>query len=290
MNNKNKMKLYFSMIFIFFIITLVGGQYYYNQYGFSTNGIVYGFLRTPESNMYENYSISIPENSIIIRIDDTGAWHYNEEVQRITKDILSRDLSIVIGVIPEKISQDIIFLEYMRELARNPNVEIAMHGYTHSEEEFKDASLEEAREWIRKGKEEIIKELKVVPVTFIPPYNIYSKDTITALKEESFKVIAGNRGEYSIKEDFIILGYTTKTSSYLTTDKIEVERIVKECEISLQERRYCEIMIHPQDFFTEDNYGEIDLIKYTQFLNLLDRLKELEAESTTFKDHLILEN
>lgn len=289
MNNAKKIKIYFSMLIIFFIITLVGGQYYYSQYGFSTEGINYEFIKTPSADIYQDYYISLPKDSIIIRLDDAGAWHYNQEVEKIANDVTSRNLSLVIAVIPEKISHDTVFLDYMRELLENPNIEVAMHGYTHSEEEFKNASLEQATEWIQKGKQEIIQELKVVPITFIPPYNVYSPETITALKQENFKVIAGAKGEYSMTHDFLILGYTTRTSDYSVSDKIPVKRIIQECETSLKEREYCEIMIHPQDFLSENNPGELDIIRYTQFLILLDELNKLQAESTTFKEHLIKE-
>lgn len=288
MNNLKKMKVYFSIIILFFIMTLVGGKYYYSQYGFSTNKISYEFIKNPNANIYENYNIEFPKNSIILRLDDAGAWHYDEEVYQIAKDIISRDLSLVIGVIPEKISKDTVFLDYMRELLENPNIEVAMHGYTHSEEEFKEASLEEAREWIKKGKEEIIRQLKVVPLTFIPPYNVYSQETITALKEEDFKVITGTKWEYNIEKNFLILGYTTKTVDYTVSKDIPVEKIIRECKTSIKEIGYCEIMIHPQDFFTEESNKNLDQERYSQFLELLDKLKELEIESTTFKDSLIL--
>ncbi len=291
MNRLIKVKIYFSMLMLFLVITLVGGQYYYSQYGFSTNGIVYELMKSPDSNIYENYSLSIPQNEIILRLDDAGAWHYDDLVPKIAEDVTSRNLSLVIGVIPEKISQDGIFLTYMRELLKNPNIEVAMHGYSHDEEEFKDATLEEAREWISQGKEEIIKQLKVVPITFIPPYNVYSKDTLTALKEYDFKVIAEDQGEYVLTKDMLILGYTAKTFDFGTNENIPVELIINNCKDSLEERGYCQIMIHPQDFLTDpelDGPRELDLIKYAEFLRLLDELNKLNADSTTFKDNLVI--
>lgn len=291
MNHTTRIKIYFTILIGFFIITLVGGEYYYSQYGFSTKGFIYEFMKGPSPDMYENYSVSIPQNQIILRLDDAGAWHYNDLVPKIAEDVTSRDLSLVIAVIPEDISKDTVFLNYMRELIKNPNIEVAQHGYSHNEEEFKDATLEEAREWIQKGKEEIIEQLKVVPITFIPPYNTYSKSTLTALKEENFKVIAGDNGEYSITKDILILGYTAKTFDFSTNENIPVEKIIYDCKKSLKERGYCEIMIHPQDFLTDpelEGPRELDLIKYAKFLTLLDELQKLDAESITFKDNLVL--
>lgn len=294
MNHTRKTKIYFSIIILFFIISLVGGQYYYNEYGFSTNGISYEFMKTPNSNMYENYSVSIPNNSIILRLDDAGAWHYDEEVPKIAEDVTSRNLSLVIAVIPANISNDKVFLAYMRELLKNPNIEVAQHGYAHTEEEFKDVNLEQAKELIQQGKEEIIKELKVVPITFVPPYNVYSDETVTALKEENFKAILGDNEEYDTLQqqtgDLIKLGYTTATFNFSTNESIPVNKIIQDCNKSLQEKGYCEIMIHPQDFLTtksSDSPRVLDLVKYTEFLRLLDELQELKANTITPKNSLV---
>jgi hypothetical protein len=290
MSNTRKIKIYFTIIMAFFILTLVGGEYYYNQYGFSTNGIIYEFMKTPSANMYENYSLSIPQDSIIIRLDDAGAWHYDNLVPKIANDVTSRNLSMIIAVIPDKISNDAVFLTYMRELLKNPRIEIAQHGYTHSEEEFKNASLEQAREWIQEGKEDIITQLKVVPITFIPPYNVYSSDTVTALKEADFKVIAGEDGDYNISKDILILGYTAATYNFSTNRTISADKIIQDCKESLKEMGYCEIMVHPQDFLeekSEEGPRQLDLVKYTEFLRLLDELKKLDGQSITFKDNLV---
>ena len=235
--------------------------------------------------------MTIPQNQIILRLDDAGAWHYDELVQRIADDVTSRNLHLVIAVIPKDISKDTNFLLYMRELLRDPRIEVAQHGYEHSEEEFRDYTYEEAIDAIEKGKEEIIRELKVVPITFIPPYNVYSKATEDALKAEGFKVIAGEEGEYSIKPNMLILGYTATTSDFPYTKDIDVSRIIADCRQSLAEKGYCEIMIHPQDFLTDPDLEgprEFDMIKYTQFQILLDSLKKVNAESITFKDNLYL--
>ncbi|MGY4884421.1 MAG: DUF2334 domain-containing protein [Nanobdellota archaeon] len=291
MNHTIKIKIYFTMLIVFFVLTLVGGQYYYNQYGFSTNGFMYEFVKNPPADMYEDYYVSAPHNQIILRLDDAGAWHYDDIVPKIAEDVTSRNMSLVIGVIPEKISQDTAFLTYMRELVKNPNIEVAMHGYSHTEEEFRYATLGEARDWIQAGKEEIIKQLKVVPITFIPPYNVYSKETLTVLQEEGFKVISGDNKEYSINGDILMLGYTSKTFDFSKNKNIPTKQIIAECNQSIEERGYCEIMIHPQDFLTSPDLEgprKLDSAKYAEFLKLLDKLQELEAESITFKDNLVL--
>lgn len=305
-NNLKKTKTFFGiMLFIFFVVILTG-QYYkgvnakvlenYPLYktmnsiasfeDTAINLLLYHYDTNPSQ--YSNCVFTPPQERIIIlRLDDLGAWNYNNIVEKITRDILSRDLSISEGIIANNIEKDKTFLKWARKVKNNPKVEFALHGYYHNKEEFKELNYEEAKYYLDKGKEKIINLLGVVPVTFIPPYNVYSKGTEQALVDSGFKIISSGKNDIKYNKNIAYIGYGARTYDYENSGYVPSELTLIDCKESLNKNRLCVIMIHPQDYLEPAVFGtrirNIDEEKYSDFENLLDNLKYLNASSKTYK-------
>lgn len=247
-----------------------------------------------------NYSMSIVDYSnqtplcdydptIILRLDDVKAWQYSNIITRITDDVLSKNMTITLGVIPKDIEKDkAVFLPWINNIKDNPNVEIALHGYLHQEDEFKNLTEEEAHDKIIKGKELLLKYAGVVPVTFIPPENEFSLGTINALAQENFKILAGGDTTllvqyYPLGDNFRFLAKTTETYDFFEKKFAPIEQIIAECNQGLKKESVCVVMIHPQDYLMRDR-TQIDEERYAQFIKLLDSLKKLDATFKNFKD------
>lgn len=299
--NQLKIRIVFGFIIAFFFLVIISGQIYYsdNQQPVLINitesieslkyPVYEDFLI--DSNVYNNcYMKTINNPTIILRIDDLGAWHYNNAVRVITEDIVSKDMSVVLGVIPFNIEKDKSFMDWARQdsIRLNPKIEIAQHGYIHSVEEFKNLSYSDASKSIESGRELLMSKLGVVPVTFIPPYNVYSNGTSKAVKDNGFKIISSGQNEYSFFEHVLYIGYNTKTYDFDKRVNVPVEETIKDCEDSLKKRKLCVVMIHPQDYMSKDSSGQlnIDNIKYAEFLRLLSELDKLNAEFSTFRENL----
>ena len=250
--------------------------------------------------------IQSPVNSgnktIIIRMDDIAAHQYKGTSEKLIQDILDRNMSITIAVIPNRIYQlheDKELVSWLNKRKDNPNFEIALHGSEHTFNEFKELNYGEASESIKEGNKEILTTLGIVPVTFIPPSNEYNYNTLLALKDAGFKIFSAKEDEHYLTEqkDFLSLGYTARTYDFYNTKFIPVEEVIEDCRESLDEKDYCVVMIHHQDYLQKDDSGEIvnefDSERYSEFQRMLDELdklsKEQNAEFKTFKDLIVEE-
>ena len=232
---------------------------------------------------------SYGNRTIILRLDDVKAWQYYNIIPNMTSLMLSKNMAFTMAVIPKDIEKDTkIFLPWINNIKNNPRVEIALHGYLHEKSEFRDLDKTEATYRLQKGKELLYNYTGIVPVTFIPPENEYSDDTIDALSDTAFRVISAGKNVnvnqyYDIGENLSYVGYTARTYDFSSSKFIPAEEVLEECNSSLNKDGLCVIMIHPQDYLTA-NRTQINEKKYTEFVKLLDGLEKLNASFKNFKD------
>lgn len=288
-----KTKGMFFLLIVLAISVIASGQNYYknNKMGVFVNDGAYEYTNI-DGDIYQDCRIVMPnEPRIIIRVDDAGAWHYNSVIEKMTEDILAKNMSVVYAVIPKNIEKDKDFLNFADKYRNNPNVEFAQHGYSHDVEEFKNLTFEQAYPLIVAGKEAMMKYMGVVPVTFIPPYNVYNSATIDSINLLNFKVISSNEHEYFYSYKIFHASYNARTYNYVPETPVPVETTIESCEQSLKDHNLCVVMVHPQEFLEDDKGadGVRDLSeeKYQQrFIDLIDGLDRLGAEFTTFKQNL----
>ena len=257
------------------------------------NYYFYDFLSLVERNntyLTEHTSCSFEEQidrTIILRMDDIGAWQYKDSSKILVAEILDRNMFITLGVIPEDLGTDRSTVLWLRKLKNNLQVEIALHGFSHEENEFMELGEGEASSKIREGLEELEKSINVRPITFIPPYNEYSSRTLTALPYYGFKIFSAKKNEYVTDDDLIMMGYTSNTYSFEGKFLVPVEEVIADCKNSLNKRNICVIMLHPQDYLISGSTDdELDEDKYSKFLEMLDELEKLDVEFKNFKDLL----
>jgi len=232
---------------------------------------------------YGKHTINSSHNrGIILRIDDVQAYQRisrRDVTIKMVNEILSRNMSVVLGVIPSpEIKDDMITRNFLVGISNNSNVEIAQHGYLHTENEFMNESYSDARTQIDAGYNNIIKYLHVYPITFIPPYNVYNDDTEQALIDEGFTILSSGRNESSFG-NITKLGFDEETKVTGNDDLVPVSEILKGCNKSLSEKNICVIMIHPQDYAGNRTINES---KFKKFEELLDGINTL-VNTTTFK-------
>ncbi len=315
-NNVKKVKILFGIMAIIFLITIVTGQYirevntkHLEIYPFYQSLISLTYIDQIlinkimhdklNPNTYENcHFIQPQENTIILRLDDLGAWHYNDIVNDITNEALDRNLSISMGVIPNGLEKDRKFLKWTKKYIDNPKVEFVLHGYYHTPEEFGNMTEVDALNYLELGKKKMMEFMHVVPVTFIPPHNVISTEAEKALKEKNFKILSSGKDDTDLNGTPVKLGYTATTYKFgeETSDighYISSSVTLNECAISLNENKICVVMIHPQDYLEHQglltNKRNLDEERYADFISLLDGLKEMDAEFKTYKDLLVCE-
>lgn len=216
---------------------------------------------------------------VVFRIDDAQPFLWTGIVERMVADATARDGRVVLGVIPKDILQDSVFSRYLR--MRSCEFEIAQHGYSHRHDgnydqpEFDGISEADAAERIAKGRD-ILETLSDEPITsFIPPQNTISENLDHLFDASGFEVISG----YATEEfDAVVSTYDFGTHAL-----IPPADVLRACDGKFEAGRTCIVMLHPQDYATDDR---LDETKYRAYLELLDGLGARGAKVVTFRELL----
>ena len=232
----------------------------------------------------ENSTCKINEDNqakIILRLDDVGAFQYYDITTKITDEVLSRNMSLSLGLIPRSLNKDFKFIYWINSVKDDPRIEIALHGYIHEGQEFQNLTEEEAYDRLIKGKEMLLEDIQIIPTTFIPPENLYSYGTKNALVNSGLKIISADENEFGNYNKLIYLGYNAQTYDFQKERFISVDEIFKSCDASLSKNGLCIIKIHPQDYL-ESDHKTINPERYNEFLKLLDGIEQRKIETKTF--------
>jgi Uncharacterized protein conserved in bacteria (DUF2334) len=218
------------------------------------------------------------EKKVVLRIDDIQANYLRDVSISMIEDAAEREMKTYLAVIPYSLDGDREVSTYLKK--NSCWFEVAMHGWDNGIAkgstdipEFAGLSYEEAVKRIRLGKVSLKKNLNVVPVSFVPPNNEYSEETGRALRDEGF-VIVSAEGEKSFD-------YDASTYDFLNDELVPTERVLNECMAAIDAKKYCIIMMHPQDFVTD---GVLDPKKYAQYTGLLDGLQANGVEVVTMSE------
>jgi hypothetical protein len=236
------------------------------------NGKILGEMTYKCKPVKEAYS----DKKIILRLDDIQAFAYSEISQMMIEDSISRKMKLVLGVIPYNLTQDAFITNVLKK--NNCNLELALHGWDHSISpetgvyEFEDMDEAEAASKIKEGKS-ILEQIGGQPVvTFIPPGNLISSSTKKVLKQEGIKYLSGDT-------ESSIYGIDATTYDFQSKKLNDNSDILNKCDERFSKNKFCVIVIHPQDYLTDD---KIDEDKYSQFINLLDEFRNEQVLSITF--------
>jgi predicted deacetylase len=297
MGNKMRMRLMFSLLIVLAFATIITGSVYkedlskYNLFH-QTEDQYYSLIGTLRSIEAQNSDLSYcypskpKEPTIIIRMDDIGAWNRFDSSKILIDTLLDRDIDVVLGVIPYNLEKDERVVSWLMKLRDDNRVEIALHGYNHEQNEFKDLYTSQASSKINEGKSILAKIIGTNPTTFIPPYNEYSIHLRKALKDNKISFFSAKENEYEIDGSIISLGYTARTYEFDEERFIPNSEVISDCKSSLYDKNLCIILMHPQDY-TIQGQDTIDEQLFTEYIELLDELEKLNAEFKTFEDYLV---
>lgn len=213
----------------------------------------------------------------VIRVDDIQAFAWTNISEKIISDAESREISLVLGVIPKDLKEDGDFYKFLRK--RKCHFEIAQHGWEHdigddgATPEFRGKTKKEASEMIAKGKKIIEALSREKVLTFIPPNNEYSEGTKEALKDAKIQLVSSEGKEY--------FDVDTSVYNYDTRSLTPADKIISDCENEFLKSNLCVIMAHPQDFADGSSLNEE---KYKIYIELLDKFPKAGVSFARFKD------
>ncbi len=264
------------IVFFVFAFSVFGASYALKTFWQKDNNVemVMNAIRTcePVSPSFDSVA-----GRVILRLDDVQAFAYRDATRSLLADADTYDARLVLGVIPKGILED----EFIQGLIHDHlcNVELALHGWDHSygsdgSFEFEKADEASAREIIKKGKEVFAQLNSADPVTFIPPGNEVSDGAKKALESEGIRYLSAERADGEF-------GMDATTYDFPNKKMVEVPDILHACEKKLGENKACIIVLHPQDYMTDDG---VDPEKYAKYIELLTTLRDKSLLAVTFRD------
>jgi hypothetical protein len=263
-----------SVLFIFTVMI----AYFYMTFFRGNSLFIDKYDQITIYNQSEHHSchITLTEPTIIIRMDDVRAYSY--PTKYVVDEVLSKNMSIVLGVIPEDIEKDVNMRKYLISLKNNPKVEIAQHGVNHDE-----GDLFVSEDQIIHGSTLIQENIGVQPVTYIPPYNKIDDSVLLGL-EKHFKLISSAAPD--LKEgEIAFLGQTVQNYDYELSQEVNMDNIIDGCKRNIEMYNFCVVTIHPQEYSSDINHAtDISKEKMVRLDNMLKKLKKLNASSTTFNN------
>lgn len=214
-------------------------------------------------------------NKVIIRLDDVAPKYHKAEAKLIISEVLSYGGKVVLGIIPK--DDFLTDLDYYYFLSsRACSLEFALHGWEHKADpaEFELLSEEDAYRLLSLGLAALKKTFPNETIDiFIPPENLYSLGTYRASKRLNFKYVSSEGDRY--------FDYTASTYDFIENEAIPNSKIIQNCQIAFGTGDPCIIMVHPQDFSTNN---ELDWEKYNHFRELLAELTKMQVDFIGFHD------
>jgi hypothetical protein len=271
----NTKKTLFTLSLLFFLALMVLFSLMFNPSYYSK--APWEKQKQYQMTNYTSCQINLVEPTIILRMDDVRAYSY--PVAPLVDEVLKRDLSITLGIIPRDLEKDQKMLKYLNEIKDNPNIEIAQHGTTHSE-----ADITITQESLFEGNQKIKTLLSTTPVTYITPYNQISNSS-KEMVSNYFRVISSQENILKEGKNAVEIGYTVGTYKYIDNEITNLDEIISKCKDSLEKTNVCVIMIHPQEYSMYiSNAKNLSNNKFENFKTMLNELENLNAEFKTFNE------
>lgn len=227
------------------------------------------------------------EKAIIFRDDDAQAWaSVNTSFYNVTQTLLERGVPQTIGVIPDSpegysIGTDPVFLQYLKDLSKSPDIELALHGYQHTPYEFRNLTEQQSREVIESGLEIFNSTLGFRPTTIVPPNYEFSPDVLKACSEENFtrfsSYIVSDPDMWAEKPPGMLhVPGTVSMYEWSESRHKSFDEIRKECEESLEKYDAAVLVLHHLTYLEKD--GRINQTAYETLLKTIDWAKQKETE------------
>jgi predicted deacetylase len=133
-----------------------------------------------------NENIVVQEFSckcVAFRLDDIQNFPPDNLQYKVIDFFMEKKIPLNIGIIGNLFPKDSYVVEYVNEqLEKNGEyLEISNHGWKH--EDFTKFSKDEQSKLIKQTNDVLLENINVKTTLFIPPYNRFNEDTITALEE-----------------------------------------------------------------------------------------------------------
>jgi len=219
----------------------------------------------------ENQRYHVPNCSCVaFRLDDIQNFAMKVQQKAIMDLFKSFDASITVGIIGALFGlEDPDIVGYIQDkMSSQTNCwkfEVANHGYLH--ESFPLFALDEQTSRLQLTQEKITTVLGVTPKTFMPPFNDFNNDTITAVHNLGFKYFSSQTSKevFPLDDSLVtrvpIGAATSNFSNGAYFQPVSTQLTWQQIKDQLNYMGFASVMIHPYE------YGDWNGVSYSETLN-----------------------
>jgi len=199
-------------------------------------------------------------NCVAFRLDDIQGFWLNKPQIEIIETFQNKNLPLTIGIIGGekfKFGEDPKITNFVKKAinADGSLIEVANHGWEH--ESFPTFDRNTQSDLIRKSTERISNLLEVTPKVFIPPFNEFDQNTLSALEENNYTHLSSmwdmdpppypfqGLAVYNFPETATTGTYNPNLGIFQKIDNKETFEDVKK---SIDSNGFAVITMHPQEF------------------------------------------
>jgi peptidoglycan/xylan/chitin deacetylase (PgdA/CDA1 family) len=217
--------------------------------------------------------------TIFFRYDDYGDLSPQDIEENVILAFIKNDIPCTVGVIPFYIGVSSSYpnalstlstrkVEFLKSITGPGVIELALHGYSHTNirndtdpwfSEFYSQDLHSQLEKISDGKRYLEDTLGVDINTFIPPWNTYDLNTLSAIEQRGFKCISADM-------------YGQSTSNTLlkfipaTVELHELRQAIEKARMLPDKYPVIVTLIHPYDFLESGIFNFVDLFPLLEWV------------------------
>lgn len=215
---------------------------------------------------------------IVIRDDDVGDSSYLTSLEWISNLCLSKDIKIVLAIIPFQLVNNSKTVEYLNQLNRE-HFEFATHGYEHTH--FQGLTYQQQYSLIENGTNIILEKLNYKPFTFVPPQDNSDVNTTKALRIIGYHSITNMRGYPSYVIDF--KSDFTYEKNYIPPKHHSFEEFKNSYDNFINSSdEYFILVLHDRTFL--NNEGELNQSITSLFENMIGYIKTKNIQFMTIED------
>ena len=224
-------------------------------------------------------------NCIAFRLDDVQDYWLSDTQIEIMNLFAEKEIPLTVGVIGSSIGMDENIMSTLKTNFDENNIEIANHSWDNEILENLEKHVQEEK--ILNTNTRIFELFGTTPNVFIPPQNLYDKNTVKILYEYDFSHLIShiddNDETFIIDEKFYNVPSITETGDLVNENTWQLREnnyILDKISNSIQERGYAIIMIHPQEFSLnlEGNDWSPDEESLSNLNELLDKIIETKTK------------